>query len=316
MKRAIIVLGVAVLIGATGKCADAKGFSLGRVELGQWVAQGEVLKVAGRKLYDVIDGFADIHMGFSYIDSEHLTVRRGKWELEVSVFRVDRPDNAYGLYSCLRQRDGELVDFADEASYAYGTAVLWRGPYCVEVKDVGEESAPKEEILAVCKALGDAIAGRHRPPELVRAFPREKLVYRGLIYFHNRHPFDQVRYVGVENVLLLGTDVRKPSRVEAVYADYDLPKGREGVLAIRYSKAQQAVKALDLYSASVREELTSTDDRPPWRTLTGKEGKQTIAFRKDRLLILAFDSSQPNRVRAIVERIARNLEPRKKTKRR
>ncbi|KPL08978.1 hypothetical protein AMJ85_07410 [candidate division BRC1 bacterium SM23_51] len=314
MKRAVVCLCVAAFLGATGNRADAADSSLSAVQLDQWLAQGEVLKVTGRALYDVIDGAADIHMGFSYIDSEHMTIRKGKWELEVSVFRVDTPDNAYGLYSCLRQRDGALVNFADESSYAYGTAVLWRGSYCVEVKDVSEEGAPEKEILAVCKALGGAIEGRHRPPELVRAFPRKKLIYHGLIYFHNRHPLDQVRYLGIENVLLLGTDVSKPSRVEAVYADYELPKGRQAVLAIRYPTVQQAAKALDLYDASVREKLAQTDDRPPWRTLTGKEGRQTIAFQKDRLLILAFDSSEPRAVRPIVEQIAKNLEPPKKPK--
>jgi hypothetical protein len=251
-------------------------------------------------------------MGFAYIDSEHMTVRKGKTDLEISVFHVDSPANAYGLYSCLRDREGKQLDVADEASFAYGTAILWRGPYCIEIKDVSEEPAPDDQIISVCKTLSEALDGRHQRPELVRAFPEEKLNYRGLIYFHNRHPFDQIYYLGTEDILLLGNDATQKTGVEAVYADYELPKGPQGVLTLRYPKAEQAKKALDLYTKSVQDDLTSSEDTAPWRILTMKNGKQTVVFQKDRLLILSFETAQADAVRPVIEKIAKNLEPKKK----
>jgi len=302
---------LAMLSGAVANAAETATFSLRKVQLRDWMIQGEIQKVVGMKLYDLIDGFADIHLGFNYIDSEHTKLKKGKQELEISVFRVDSPDNAYGLYSCLRQRDGELLNLLDEASYSSGTVILWRGPYCAEVKDVSEEGASKEEMVAVTKAIGEALEGKHQPPELVRALPPEKLLYQGMLYFHNRHPLDQIWYMGTENVLLLGADVTSPTKVEAVYATYDLSNGAQGVLTIRYPKADEAQKALNLYTESVRKDMVSVNDQPAWRTLTAKNGKQTLAFQKDRLLILGLESSEPDALKPILEKTAKNLEPRK-----
>lgn len=312
MNRTLTILALSALVGAVAPSAHADGFSLQQVQLKGWVKQGEIQKVVGHKLYDLIDGFADIHMGFAYIDSEHVNLKKGKWELEISVFRTDTPGNAFGLYSCLRDREGEALGLPDEAAFAYGTAVLWRGPYCVEVKDISEEEAPKEEIVAVCKAFSDSMTGHHQRPELVRAFPRDNIVDRGLMYFHYRHPFDQIYYMGTENVLLLGSDVFKPTKTEAAYAEYKLSRGSQGILALRYPKIEEAAKALNLYAASLKSDVVSTEDDAPWRALTLKNGKQTLAFQRGRLLILAFETTEADAVRAIMTKLAKNLEPRKK----
>jgi len=314
MNRMILCSMLATLITAMAPRAQAQGFSLSKVQQKDWATQGEMQKVAGQKLYDLIDGFADIHMGFAYIDSEHIKLKKGKKELEVAVYREDTPGNAYGLYSALRQRDGELVELPDEASFSPGTMILWRGPYCVEVKDVGGESGSKEEVVAVAKAIGDQIEGKHEPPELVRALPKEKLVWRAVLYFHNRHPLDQIYYMGTENVLLLEVEPGKPPKAEAAYATYELPGGAQGILTIRYAAPETAQKALGLYTESVRKDMASVSDQAPWRTLTAKNGQQTLAFQKDRLLILALESSQADAVKPIVEKIAANLEPKKKEK--
>ena len=311
MKRTMISLGLAMVIGRAAFGADAGGSSLAKVQLKDWIIDGGIQKVVGQKLYDLIDGFADIHMGFSYIDSQHMKLKNGKKQFEVSLFREDTSDNAFGLFTCLRQRDGEPVDLPDEGSYSGGTAHLWRGPYCAEVKDVGEESASKEELLAVLKSIGDTLGGKHQPPELVRALPKEKLAERGVMYFRNRHPLDQLYYVGTENVLLLDSDVTSHTNVEAVYATYDLPNGAQGILTIRYPEAEKGARALALFSDSLKKELASTSDQPPWRTMTARNGKQTIALQKGRLLIFALESSQADAIRPIMETIAKNLEPKK-----
>lgn len=312
MKRTIVAFGLVLLIGATALDARTEGFSLKQVPLKEWTKKDDVKKVVGEKLYDLIDGFADIHMGFAFVDSEHVTLRKGKWELEISVFRTDTPGNAFGLYSCLRDREGESLGLTDEAAYAYGTAVLWRGPYCIQVTDLSEEEAPKQEIVAVCKTLSESLKGRHQRPELVRAFPKERLVDRGLMYFHYRHPFDAIYYTGTENVLLLGSDVFKPTKTEAAYAEYKLAKASQGILALRYSKAEEAAKALKLYGGSIKNDVVSTKDDAPWRVLTLKNGKQTLGYQKGRLLVLAFETAEAPAVRAIVEKIAKKLQPPKK----
>jgi len=311
MKQLVAISIGALLVATLASRSDAAAFALQGAAPSGWTAQGDVNKVIGQKLYDLIDGFADIHMGFAFQESEHLTLSKGKARVEVSVFRTDTPANAFGLYSCLRDRTGELLAIGDGASIAYGTAVAWRGPYVVEVKDTSEAPAPAEEIVALTRALVARIEAHGEPPDLVRAFPREGLVEKGLVYFRHRHPLDQIYYMGTENVLGLGVDAMAASSVEAVYADYELPKGPQGVLALRYVKPEEAAKALAAYTASVKEEMTSVKAEAPWTTLTARNAKTTLAFQKDRILILAFESSQPAETKAVIEKIAKALAPRK-----
>ena len=311
MRRTIGLLSLAVLAGVAANAADSTLFSLRKAQFKDWTPQGEIQKVVGQKLYDLIDGFADIHMGFYYIDSEHMKLKRDKKELEVNVYRVKDSDDAYGLYSALHQRDGELIALTDEASYSTGTLIAWRGPYTIEVKDVGEQPSSKDEMSAVAKTVADMMEGKHQPPELVRALPKEKLVYRGVLYFRNRHPLDQIWFMGTDNVLLLGNDITSPTKVEAVYATYSLPDGDQGLLVIRYPEIETAKKALGLYTESVRNDMATIEDKAPFEILTAKNGKQTLAFQKDRVLILGLETTQAGPVKSIVEAIAKNLEPKK-----
>jgi len=316
MRNAIPATLLVAAISVASAAAESQTFSLAKVHFEGWAAEGPVKKVAGKKLYDLIDGLADIHMGFSYRDSEHLALRKGKREIEIAVFRENSPENAYGLYTCLRERDGELVPVADEASFSYGTLVAWRGPYCIQVQDVGEEETPKRDLIETAGAISRAIGGAPaKPPRLVRALPRRGLARGTILYFHHRHPLDQVYYLGTKDVLLLGTDATKPSRTEAVFADYKTPRGKQSILVVRYPDASRAAKALSLYVASLRSKgASAARENPPWRVFASKDGKATVVFRKGRLLAIAPDSVQPETARSIIEKTVENLAPQKAPK--
>ncbi|MCX8035485.1 MAG: hypothetical protein N3D11_00235 [Candidatus Sumerlaeia bacterium] len=314
MKRWIATASLAMGLlaaGAPSRAADPVPFSLAKVQITDWVRQGDIQKVVGEKLYDLIDGFADIHMGFAYVDSEHMKLTKGKQEFEVAVYRLSNSDNAYGLYSALRQRDGEIIAIPDEASYSPGMVVLWRGSYCIEVKDVGEEGAAKENLIAVAKTIAQEIPGQHPLPELVRALPKEKLRANGILYIHDRHPLDQIWFMGTDNILLLEANANKPAKAEAVYAGYDLSGGEQGILVARYVAPEDSAKALAQFTESVKKDMASIANESPWHTFTAKNGKKTLVFQKDRLLILGLESDQAEVVRGIIEKIAKALEPKK-----
>ncbi len=314
MKRWIAIGALAAALVAAGRIArpaDLVSFSLAKVQIRDWVRQGDIQKVVGEKLYDLIDGFADIHMGYAYADSEHMKLTQGKKEFEVAVYRLSNSDNAYGLYSALRQRDGEIIAVPDEASYSPGMVVLWRGPYCIEVKDVGEEGATQEDLIAVARTIAQEIPGQHPLPELVRALPKEKLRANGILYIHDRHPLDQIWFMGTDNILLLEASAGKPAKAEAVYAGYDLPGGEQGILAARYVAPEDCAKALALFTESVKKDMASVASESPWHTFTARNGKKTLVFQKDRLLILGLESDQSEVVRGIIEKIAKALEPKK-----
>ncbi|MBM3333783.1 hypothetical protein FJY63_03895, partial [Candidatus Sumerlaeota bacterium] len=68
MKHAILFV-ICLFLGSAIGSTETATFSLGSVRLANWARDGQIQKVVGIKLYDLIDGYADIHMGFNYVDS-------------------------------------------------------------------------------------------------------------------------------------------------------------------------------------------------------------------------------------------------------
>jgi hypothetical protein len=67
----------------------------------------------------------------------------------------------------------------------------------------------------------------------------------------------------------------------------------------------------------LKEDMKSVDTQPGetggrWVILTARNGKTTVAWQKDRLLVVAFETAQPDPAREIIAKIAKNLEPKKK----
>jgi len=301
MLTALVLLtGVAV--------AQQQAISITKIILDGWEAQGDPQTWVGEKLYDAIDGWADYHLGFKFVDAQSRRLAKGDRKLELYVYRFETPWEAYGLYTVMRSRQDEILKIADEASFnAHGKSYLWRGAFVVEFTSFEGDPLTKAEFESIAQTAAAQLEGESNRPLLVSFLPAEKRIEESVLYFHYRQPLDRVLYLGTENVLLLGDDLKKPSTVEAAYAQYE---GEEPytIVLLHYEQADTARKALDQALKSMTASGATVTADGAWRNITDKRGKQTILWQKGEYLLLSAQTRKPAGLKALMQDVVKSVE--------
>jgi hypothetical protein len=280
---------------------------LNAISFDGWTPKGAVETFKGKQLYDPIDGFADVHMGYNFVQAQRRSYRKGNFTVEVFAFQFDTAENAYGLYSTIREGQGTPADVPDEAAAGPGTAYLWRGPYYVSFVASGQPQPEAKDLLAMLKAVSAKLTGKHERPELVRALPADAVAPESIRFLHYRARLDEFFDVGPKNVLLLGTDLEKPYTADCVYAEAKAGNEPLPLVAIRYQKADDAPTARNLFFDSMKDNADQAIGGPPWVDVRHLNGKHTVIFQRENVLIFTLPASDIKAAHDLITRIATNL---------
>ena len=299
-----ILLAVAACSGAHAvEPLTLEGFKID----GWTVADGPKAWIGGA-VEEKIDGFVVFHQGFNLTNSQWLLLKQGDQALDVYVFTYDTPANAYGLYTVMRQTimqagGAEPVPIGDEAAYhPMGQLIAWVGRSTIILTSAAAKPPSKEAFIAVATRIASQSQTKSEKPELVRNLPTENLEPASVIYCHYRQALDQVFYVGEENVLGMGTDVKEPTEVEAVYARYTIDNRPHPVIVVRYPNEDAAAKAADAFAAMV--EAKSSQSEGGWRDLTLRNGKHTLIYYNSKVVGIAPEAVAIERVKAIIQSVS------------
>jgi hypothetical protein len=143
--------------------------------------------------------------------------------------------DAYGVFTF--ERNEVTAGLGQGSEYAAGLLRFWKSNLFVSVYTPSETPASRDAVLALGKAVSEAITGRGSQPPLVNALPRGNLRSRSLRYFHN---FAQLNYqyqVSTRNLLELG------SATDCVLGTYDYGPSPSRVLVVRYPNSRAASNA-------------------------------------------------------------------------
>ncbi len=306
MTRIMTVLTVLALLA--GAAAAQNAISVTKITLDGWQAEGDPQTWVGERLYDAIDGWADYHMGFEFRDAQSLRLKNGDRQLEVYVYRFATAPEAFGLYSVMRTRQDEILDIGGEASFnAQGKSYLWHGPFVVEFSTIGGEPLSRAEFRGIARTAAGQLQGDFEKPELLEFLPTEQRIEQSVLYFHYRQPLDRVLYLGAENILLIGDDLKKPAQVEAAYAQYE---GAEpySIVLLRYEQAKTAGDALrQVVARTAADEATVAEDGA-WRIITDKRGKQTILWQQGGYLLVSAEARKPAGLKTIMTSVVKAVE--------
>ena len=309
MLRTLVVL-ILLALAAHSVAAAEDLLKLEGFKLDGWaVAEGPKTWI-GEAVEEKIDGFVVFHQGFNLGSTQWVLLKRDEAALDLFVFTYDTPANAFGLYTVMRQTimqagGAQSVPVGDEAAFhPLGQLVAWVGRQCVIITTAGPKPPDKDAFLAVASRLVPADRPKSDKPELVAKLPTEDLDPASVIYCHYRQPLDQVFYMGEENVLGLGTDVKAPTQVEAVYARYDLDNRPHPLIVIRYPDTDAAAKAADAYAATVKPDAKGDESQGGWRDFTLRNGKHTLIYYNEETVAIAPEAAAVDRIKRIVETLS------------
>jgi hypothetical protein len=234
-SRVFTVVGI-FWIGALMSCSDGASTSgVGGgggpelpTEAAGWRAVGDSQIYDTESIYSYIDGHAEVYMAFGMVRclSRRYSGPEGEPDILLDLFEQASPADAFGVFT--HDRDGEEVEIGQGGLFRYGWLSFWKGRWFGSVYAEGESEASAEAVLALGRAVADAIDETGQLPPLVSELPEDGLDPRSVRFLHTQEILNGVVYLGYENVFRFGPDI------DAVVGRYQRAEGSAWLLLVDY----------------------------------------------------------------------------------
>ncbi|MBI2876211.1 MAG: hypothetical protein HYY20_04955 [Candidatus Tectomicrobia bacterium] len=302
IRRGLLIGGLlGLLVLSFGQFAGSEGLNPGTLlppaePLKGWKAQGEPLSYRGERLIDYIDGGAELYFEYGFQEAGvQEYVHTSGATLTVEIYQLDRPENAYGIYSF--DTRGEHPAIGQEATYGFGLLRFWKGRFFCRLLSLSEEKGVRQDLLALGKGIAERILEEGKRPELLSHLPRTRVVPESVRYFHQPVALSNIYYLSNENLLNLN------AQTEAVFFEYQLPTQPAKVILVHYPQDADAGAA---YRRFIRTYFPKEKGNKAREVLIGRAEKGEYAGirRSKRLLILAFATKEREACRKILEEMS------------
>ncbi len=205
-------------------------------EVAGW-QRGEAEIYDAETIFSYIDGHAEVYLsyGMKRCLAVRYTASSGEGDIVLDLYEQGSAADAYGVYSF--DREGEDVDVGQGAVLRAGWLSFWKGHWYGSVYAEGESASARDAVLAIGKAVADAIVEEGERPALVGELPPAGLEPKSVRYLHAQEILNGVVYLGFENVFGLGPET------EAVLGRYDRQDGAGWLMLVEYPQDIDASRA-------------------------------------------------------------------------
>ncbi|HDR89972.1 MAG TPA: hypothetical protein ENN63_10165 [Bacteroidetes bacterium] len=186
-------------------------------------------------LFDYINGGAELYLSYGF--REVLSRRYecpGKPYIQVEIFDMIEPANAYGIYTQTREKEGS--EYGQGSQVLPGAVLFWKGPYYISVISEYETPESEEMIRWLAATIDHRIAASGEMPPVVRALPRNGLDEGSVVYFRHYVWANRYYYIADGNVFGIENDTH------CCLGRYASPQGSYYVLLMDFPSGER-VKA-------------------------------------------------------------------------
>ncbi len=259
-------------------------------EVQGWKVSGADRVFDRSTIFNYIDGGGEVYLAYGFSAVLVRTYEKpGEPPLEVAVFDMGTPEDAYGIYSY--ELEEENVDIGQGGEYICGLLRFWKNRYFVCVIADKDTPTSKKGALAMGELIAAALPAPERKPWLLDHLPSEGL--KSCRYFHTADSLNRLYFVGDKNVLSLGRET------EAVLARYGSGNPPCYVLLIAYNTGNDARRAFESFT---RAYLPESPSGGPVNT---ENGCWTAARTTRHFVFVVFDASS----RAEADRMVEKIQP-------
>lgn len=248
-------------------------------------AAGEIVEYKDKSLYDFLNGGAELYFDYGIVavaSSEYSTGADAG--IEISLYDMDTPENAFGVYSHIRYAGADFADIGNEAVKTTSSLDFWEGKYYCRL--ISFDTAPTSQgvMLELGRALAGNIGEAGSLPQLVGLLPEEWRVARSEKYFRKHLALNNIHYVDSDNVLNLG------ELTEGVVAQYDMGGTTPSGFIIRYATDGDASAAYDSYRAHLTRKGEVRSEGELTEALLA-DGRVTMIALRENHLVGVWDAS-------------------------
>lgn len=152
-------------------------------ELQDWSSSGETRRAAGKDLYSLIDGGAEIYYeyGFKEVVFQSYSHVNGQ-SINLEIYEMNNPDAAYGVYTFKTGSEGIPLDIGQESWLESYFLNSWRGNYVITVTGLNEDTVTIAGIKKLAGIVDSKINGESPYPQILYYLPRENLRLNSIYY--------------------------------------------------------------------------------------------------------------------------------------
>ncbi|HIE51870.1 MAG TPA: hypothetical protein EYP85_08935 [Armatimonadetes bacterium] len=143
-------------VGAEDRPTGQEVSFLSSLHVPQWKPAGEVERFTAANLYEKIDGRAEKYLEYDVVGLESLSFtdeRDPNRFLDVYVFDLGEPANAFGIFSAERSPGLTPVKFGREGYTVQGSYFFWKGRYYVQILAAKDDPALEEAAQSLAQQV-------------------------------------------------------------------------------------------------------------------------------------------------------------------
>ena len=143
-------------------------------EIKGWKQTGGTLTFSPRKLYDYIDGAADLYLTYEFQELKVAEYQNEKKaSVTVEVYRHKTPTQAFGIYSQERLSNANFLDIGAQGFIEKNILIFAQANYYVKINSSDTGSEDEEVLLAFAKGVAKNLGEKGSLPAILSAFPEE-----------------------------------------------------------------------------------------------------------------------------------------------
>ena len=206
-------------------------------EVAGWSVTFDVQTYPGDKIYDFIDGAGEIYMQYNFeiaASAEYGTADNAA--MAVEVYRMQTPEDAYGVFTYNRPANAQSLDVAQRAYTAGGIGAVWKGNYYAVARVVEDKPGAADAVKDFLKIISGRIPAEGTLRDIFRAMEVEGFKEGTVRFTRTWLPLKNLHFISDDNVLNLGKDT------QLAFADFSL-KGRDFKTFVAVYPTQEAAEA-------------------------------------------------------------------------
>jgi hypothetical protein len=165
-------------------------------EVDGWKSENEPKLYTGEKLFELIDGGADVYMEYGFEEAATAEYLKGNDFILVEIYRMKDDAAAYGIFSSSNSSEGKKSDIGQDGFLFPYYLIFWKGNYYVSVSSNNDNPYLKDAIIKIGESIDNKIICTSKKPDIINllSIPEirfdEVIFIRGNIVLNDLYSFD------------------------------------------------------------------------------------------------------------------------------
>jgi len=271
--------------------------------IGEWRLSKKPFIYPAADLYEYINGAAPPYQSYNlkFVAVAAYVHEGNKKEIRADIWEFADSDDACGVFFKDTIEVPRVKGIGTLAAAIETTCWVWKGEYWLWLQP-GRRSASAEETQAIAGAIADALPAKDaEPPKLLSVLPEESRVPLTFMYLHKTINFNEVYYIGEENVF--GLD----EKTNVAAARYQSDKETYNFAVIEYPTPADAAAGASGFEAHLGKSCKPQPPAGPISVWKQADGAHFIFAHSRRYLLAAFSAVDLTVARKTLEAAMKKL---------